>query len=173
MILFRSFAEQRPLYVPQRIVPYAIRDLTRGVKRLHFDHNESRTIGTNSDGLILVADEFGVAMRFYPRSDIAIHREAVETVRDNVRTALSVGIEFHNKQFEQYEGKRVRIVRDATISEVSLVPDGACREAYCLLIDKRVCGPLLSDDVKSKRVLADGGYANLMRALRKLNSKLN
>ena len=81
--------------------------------------------------------------------------------------------EFHNKQFEQYDAKPVRIVRDATISEISLVPDGACREAYCLLIDKRECGPLLSDDVKSKRVLADGGYANMMRALRKLDSKLN
>jgi len=155
------------------VAPYAIRDLTRGVKRLHFDHNESRTIGTNSDGLILVADEFGIAMRFYPKNGIAIHREAVKTVRDNVRTALSVGIEFHNKQIEQYNGKPVRIVRDATISEISLVPDGACREAYCILIDKRECGPLLSDDVKSKRVLADGGYANVMRALRKLDAKLN
>jgi hypothetical protein len=28
-------------------------------------------------------------MRFYPRDDVAIHREAMETVRDNVRTSQS------------------------------------------------------------------------------------
>ncbi|MCK1640462.1 HK97 family phage prohead protease [Bradyrhizobium sp. 157] len=155
------------------VAPYAIRDPMRGVKRLHFDHDESRTIGTTSDGLVLIADDYGLAMRFYPRDDVAVHREAVTTVRDNGRTALSVGITFENKQFEDYNGKRVRIVRDATLNEISLVPNGACREAYCVLIDKSDCGPLLSDDVKSKRVLADGGYANLMRALRKLDAKLN
>jgi HK97 family phage prohead protease len=155
------------------VAPFSIRDPMRGIKRLHFDHDESRTIGTTTDGLVLVADDHGLAMRFYPRDGVAIHREAVETIRGNVRTALSVGITFHNNQFEDYQGKRVRIVRDATVNEISLVPNGACREAYCLLINKSDCGPLLSDDVKTKRVLADGGYANLMRALRKLDAKLN
>ena len=152
---------------------HSIRTPMQGVKSLHFDHDESRIIGTTTDGLILIADEFGLAMRFYPKHEVAIHREAVESVRDNGRTALSVGVTFHNKQFEDYKGKRVRIVRDATLSEISLVRDGACKEAYCILIDKNECGPLLTDDVKSKRVLADGGYAGVMRALRKLDEKLN
>jgi phage head maturation protease len=141
------------------------------VKRLHFDHDESRTIATTKDGLILVADEDGLAMRFYPRDSVAIHREAVESVRENGRTALSVGVTMHSKQFETFNGKPVRIVRDATLNEISLVMEGACKEAYCTLIRKDQCNALLADDVKSKRVLADGGYAGVMRALQRLEAR--
>jgi HK97 family phage prohead protease len=139
--------------------------------KLHFDHDESRTIGGTIDGLVLVADEFGLAMRFYPNDNVAIHREAVESVRDNGRTALSVGVTMHSKQVEDYKGKPVRIIRDATLHEISLVREGACKEAYCSLIDKNECNALLSDDVASKRVLADGGHANVMRALRKFEAR--
>jgi HK97 family phage prohead protease len=155
------------------VAPYAIRGLSSGVKRLHFDHNESRTIGTTDDGLIIIADDHGLGMRFYPKNDVAIHREAVETVSNEGRTALSVGISFHTSQYEKYNGRKVRIVRDATISEISLVATGACREAYCMLIDKRECGPLLSDDLKSMKVLTDGAFVGVMRALRKLGNRLN
>src|SRR5258708_32375040 len=89
-----------------------------GRKETHFDPDESRTSGTTKDGLILVADHYGLAMRFYPRNGVAIHREAVESVRENGRTALSVGVTMHSKQFETFNGKRVRIVRDATLHEI-------------------------------------------------------
>jgi hypothetical protein len=42
-----------------------------------------------------------------------------------------------------------------------------------MLINKRECGPFLSDDVKSKRVLCDGAFVGVMRALRKLDNRLN
>jgi DNA invertase Pin-like site-specific DNA recombinase len=86
------------------------------------------------------------------------------------QTALSVGVTMHTDHTESFNGKQVYIVRDATLHEISLVSDGACKEAYAMLIRKDQCHSLLADDVQSKRVLADGGYAGMMRALRKLDA---
>jgi phage head maturation protease len=110
-------------------------------------------------------------MRFYPRESVAIHREAVESVRENGRTALSVGVTMHTNESETFKGKRVRIVHEATLHEISLVMEGACKDAYCTLIRKDECNALLADDVKSKRVLADGGAAGFIRALRKFDAR--
>jgi hypothetical protein len=49
--------------------------------------------------------------------------------------------------------------------------EGACKDAYCTLIKKGECNALLADDVKAKRVLADGGAAGFMRALRKFDGR--
>jgi hypothetical protein len=112
-------------------------------------------------------------MRFYPREDVAIQSELVESIRKNGRTALSVGVTSTNYRTETVHGKSVRIVHQADLHEISFVAQGACKEAYCLLIEKGKCGRSLSHDVQSKRVLADGGYAGVMRALRRPEARYN
>jgi HK97 family phage prohead protease len=150
---------------------HAIRDPMKGpIKRFQFDHDDNRVIGNTKSGLVLVADDYGLAMRFYPREGDDVHLEAIETVQKNGRTALSVGVTSYTTETETFQGQPVHIVRDATLHEVSLVAAGACKEAYCVALEKADCGPLLSDDVASKRLLADGGAANFMRALRRLEA---
>src|SRR5258706_15987730 len=100
-------------------------------------------------------------MHGYPRDDVAIHREVVESIRSAGRTALSVGVTSTNYQCKTIDGKAVRIILEAEVHEISFVAQGACKEAYCLLIEKSKCGRSLSHDVKSKRVLADGGYVSV------------
>jgi HK97 family phage prohead protease len=136
-------------------------------KQLLFDHDESQVISTTRRGLVLHADDYGLAMRLIV-PDTWLGRKAVETVRSGERTALSIGVLMHDPEYKEIDGFNVRMVRRATLQEISIVPRGACRPAYCMLVDADTCGDSLEDDAKSLRVLSDGAWNDLTKALRKL-----
>jgi HK97 family phage prohead protease len=139
------------------------------VKALHFDHDESVTISTTRNGLILLGDEYGVAMRLHvPRT--ALGAKAVALVRSNQRQALSVGVTMHDCDSQIIDGVEIVIVKRATLREVSLVLKGACEPAFAILVDADGC-QTLEQDCKSLRVLSDGAYVALMRAVRKLQQE--
>jgi HK97 family phage prohead protease len=133
-------------------------------KQLLFDHNESEVIATTRDGLVLHADDYGLALRLYI-DHRPIRQKALQTVRSGERTALSVGVIMHGNEYKEIDGLRIRMVRSATLEEVSLVPTGACRPAYCTLIDGEGARSL-EDDAKSLRVLTDGAAQAFTNALR-------
>jgi hypothetical protein len=68
-------------------------------------------------------------------------------------------------EYKEVDGVRIRMIRSATLHEVSLVPKGACRPAYCTLVDGEGARSL-EDDATSLRVLTDGAAHAFTAALR-------
>jgi HK97 family phage prohead protease len=136
-------------------------------KELLFDHDASLgIISTTRKGLVLHADDHGLAMRLHI-PDTSLGRKAVDTVRSGERTALSVGVLMQDPEYRDVDGVKVRMVRRATLQEISLVRRGACRPAFCMLVDADTCGSI-EQDAKSLRVLSDGAWNNLTKKLREL-----
>jgi HK97 family phage prohead protease len=135
-------------------------------KQILFDHDESHVISTTRQGLVLHADDHGLAMRLHiPNTPLGA--KARETVRSGERTALSVGVTMDGSELRDIDGEKVRIVHHAKLHEISIVRKGACRPAYCLLVNADTCGTI-EEDAKRLRVLSDGAWNNLTKKLREL-----
>jgi HK97 family phage prohead protease len=132
-------------------------------KSFHFDHDESVTITTTRGGLVLLSDDYGIAMRvIVPRTPLG--RKAVALCKSNDRQALSIGVTMDDSSDVEIDGSTIEVVTRATLAEVSMVKRGACGPAYCVLIDADNCDSLATDS-KSLRVLTDGAAAGVSRAL--------
>ncbi|MDF0520648.1 HK97 family phage prohead protease [Bradyrhizobium yuanmingense] len=159
---WRSLIEQSGKYF--YFLPHSIKNPMWGEpKRLLFDHNEGDVIATTQNGLQLHCDDHGLAMRLVVGSDPK-RRKAFETVKNGERTALSAGLIMHGSQFVDVDDVRVKMVRAATLQEVSLVHSGACRSAFCGLIEADDASSL-EEDAKSLRILSEGSAQKLRQAL--------
>jgi HK97 family phage prohead protease len=160
---WRSLIEQNGKYF--YFMPQAIKDPMRGEpKRLLFDHNEGTVYATTKTGLELLCDDNGLAMRLVVGND-PMRRKAFETVKNGDRTALSVGVIMHGDEYvEVADGSRVRVVRSATLEEVSLVPEGACRQAFCGLINAEDARSL-EQDANAFQIMTDGAAHRFQKAL--------
>lgn len=163
---WRSLIEQNGKFF--FFLPGAIRNPMWGEpKRLLFDHNEGQVIATTQDGLQLHCDDNGLAMRLVVGND-AMKRKAFEAVKSGARTALSVGLVMHGDEYVQVDADtRVKLVRSATLQEISLVAVGACQQAFCGLIDAEDARSL-EEDADSYKIVNDGAWQKLMKALQAL-----
>lgn len=162
VLRWRSLIEQNGKYFYFR--QHAITNPMWGApKRLLFDHNEGDVIATTQSGLQLHCDDHGLAMRLVVGNDPK-KRKAFETVKNGERTALSAGLIMHGGQFVEVDDVRVRMVRAATLEEVSLVHSGACRSAFCGLIEADGASSL-EEDAKSLSILSEGAAQKLRQAL--------
>lgn len=144
-------------------MPGSIKSPMKGKpKLLLFDHREDEIICTTDNGLILYADDYGLAMRVVP-PNTSSGRKAIETVRDGSRTALSVGVTMHGDHWVDIDGLRVKMVREATLHEISLVSEGACEPAFCQLVDAEDSRTLVESS-RSLKLLCDGAAKNFLDA---------
>ncbi|MBR0884529.1 HK97 family phage prohead protease [Bradyrhizobium japonicum] len=161
---WRSLIEQNGNYF--YFLPHAIKNPMWGeAKRLLFDHNEGEVIATTLSGLQLHCDDHGLAMRLVIGDDPA-RRKAYETVKSGERTALSVGVTMRG-EFVEVDDIRVKMVKNAALHEISLVGSGACKPAFCGLVDADASRSLVMDS-KTARILNDGAARDFMRALQKV-----
>lgn len=161
---WRSLIEQNGKYF--YFLPHSIKNPMWGeAKRLLFDHNEGEVIATTLSGLQLHCDDHGLAMRLVIGND-PTRRKAYETVKSGERTALSVGVTMRG-EFVEVDGIRVKMVKSATLHEVSLVASGACKPAFCSLVDADDSRSLKTDS-DTHRILSDGAARDFMRALQNL-----
>ncbi|SPP92732.1 HK97 family phage prohead protease [Bradyrhizobium vignae] len=159
---WRSLIEQAGKYF--YFLPHSIKNPMWGEpKRLLFDHNEGEVIATTQSGLQLYCDDNGLAMRLVVGGD-PTRRKAFETVKNGERTALSVGVIIHGDEYVEIDDTRVRMVRSATLQEVSLVAAGACKPAFCGLIDAEDARSL-EDDANSLKIMNDGATHKFLKAL--------
>ncbi|MCK1357351.1 HK97 family phage prohead protease [Bradyrhizobium sp. 199] len=151
--------------------PHAIKNPMWGEpKRLLFDHDESEIYATTQSGLQLHCDDYGLAMRLVIGKDPK-RRKAYETVKRGERTALSAGLIMHGGEFFDIEGARIKVIKSATLEELSLVPVGACKPAFCGLIDADGARSL-EDDAESLRILKDSSANRVTKALAALQEAL-
>ncbi|WP_407193806.1 HK97 family phage prohead protease [Bradyrhizobium sp. STM 3566] len=159
---WRSLIEQAGRYF--YFLPHSIKNPMWGEpKRLLFDHNEGEVIATTLSGLQLYCDDNGLAMRLVV-GDNPVRRKAFETVKNGERTALSVGVLMHGDEYVEIDDARVRMVRSATLQEVSLVAAGACRQAFCGLIEAEDARSL-EEDANSFKIMNDGAAHKFLKAL--------
>lgn len=160
---WRSVIEQGGRYF--YFMPNSIKNPMWGEpKRLLFDHQEGTVYATTQTGLELYCDDNGLAMRLVVGSD-DMSRKAFETVKNGERTALSVGVIMHGDEYVQVaDGNRVRVVRSATLEEISLVAAGACQQAFCGLIDAEDARSL-EQDANSFQIMTDGAAYRFQKAL--------
>ncbi|MBP0116275.1 HK97 family phage prohead protease [Bradyrhizobium vignae] len=160
---WRSLIEQAGKYF--YFLPHSIKNPMWGEpKRLLFDHNEGTVYATTQTGLELFCDDNGLAMRLVVGND-SMRRKAFDTVKNGERTALSVGVIMHGDEYVQVDDDtRVRMVRSATLQEISLVAEGACRQAFCGLIDAEDARSL-QQDANSFQIMNDGAAHKFLKAL--------
>jgi len=161
---WRSLIEQNGKYF--YFLPHSIKNPMWGeAKRLLFDHNEGEVIATTLSGLQLHCDDHGLAMRLVIGNDPS-RQKAYETVKSGGRTALSVGVTMRG-EFVEVGDIRVKMVKSADLHEISLVASGACKPAFCSLIDADESRSLEVDS-KTRKILNDGAARDFMRALQNL-----
>ncbi|WP_421580096.1 HK97 family phage prohead protease [Shinella sp. M31] len=103
------------------------------VKRLLLDHSAGKQVGSTASGLEFSNTTRGLAFR-HPLAGAdgeTIHRNVV----DGTRACLSVGITLDEYETREVAGHLVDIVARASLSEVSLVKQGAVPETFASIVD--------------------------------------
>jgi hypothetical protein len=114
---------------------------------------------STSSGLELCPLNVGVAFRL-PLTN----KRYAETIREMVETgeqaSISIGFTSLKTRNEVLFGHPVKIVEEAEIREVSLVPRGACKQAVARIIDAN-CEPPLNESVSSDMFGIEYGLHNI------------
>lgn len=128
-------------------------------------HENGSEIASTDGNLELVSDETGLAFRLNNPPSIL-----TTEVRNRKLTAMSAGYTVLAQEFKVVAGERVRFIQQCDLDEISICRAGAVRQAFIDVVDTGQRGSL-RDDVKARRVLADGAHVALMRALQKLDDR--
>jgi HK97 family phage prohead protease len=94
-------------------------------------HNKDKVVGGNVELSIL---NEGLAFRF-PLPNTAQGKAVKDMVLAGEHTSISVGFTELNARDEVYFGHKVHHILEASIREVSVVPVGASKKAFCRIID--------------------------------------
>lgn len=125
-------------------------------------HEKGSEIASTDGNLELMSDDTGLAFRLNNPPAIL-----TTEVRNRKLTAMSAGYKLLAREFKTVAGERVQFIHECDLDEISICRAGAVRQAFIDVIDTRQRGSL-REDVKARRVLADGAHVALMRALKKL-----
>jgi HK97 family phage prohead protease len=97
-------------------------------------HDPTKVVGSNSTGLELCLLNNGIAFRM-PLANCSYAATIKEMVESGKRAAISIGYTELKARDEICFGHKVRWIEEAAIREVSLVPVGACKQAFARLVD--------------------------------------
>jgi HK97 family phage prohead protease len=105
---------------------------------LWLSHDNTKIVGS---GIELCGMNVGVAFRMALSDEryAAIIKQMVES---KTRDSISIGFTEIKVRDKVYFGHKVRYIEEAEIREVSLVPVGACRQAFARIIDANNEPPL-------------------------------
>jgi HK97 family phage prohead protease len=130
---------------------------------LWLGHDNTKVAGS---GIELCAVNIGVAFRFdlTNKQYAATIRQMVES---NTQDSISIGFTELKARDEVVHGHKVRFIEEASIREISLVPVGACKQAFARIIDANK-EPPLSESVTSDMFGIEYDLHNI-RSIRKDN----
>jgi HK97 family phage prohead protease len=117
----------------------------------------------------LFSDEEGLNFRAtLDDSELAGH--ARDLVESGLYTQVSLG--WHSSKISKREigGHEINFILAGTLTEVSLLPTGACPTTHCQVSRLADCGTL-EHDCKSFRFKSDNDFVALRRAFQKLESE--
>jgi HK97 family phage prohead protease len=117
----------------------------------------------------LFSDEEGLNFRVH-LSDSEICNHARDLVESGLYSQCSLG--WHSSKISKRDigGTEVNFILAGTLTEVSLLPTGACPTTHCQVSELKNCRSL-REDVESKKFRSDNSYVELQRALQRLDSE--
>ena len=97
------------------------------------DHDESKVVGSLRDGLELFDTDHGLNFRFrFPNTSIG--REARSRLHGR-RCCVSINFNSPDDTLKEIDGRKLQIVEDARLNEISQVRHGAQKEAFGTLTE--------------------------------------
>jgi HK97 family phage prohead protease len=138
--------------------------------RFLVEHRESELIATTADRLELCPDDEGLAFHLSLEDDDSSRRVA-DMVNSGLKTGMSMGFRVEHYEDAQIAGENVRIIKDATLNEISLVGAGAVKQAHCSLIQHDSARPL-KEDIDRGTLVRSGAAAQLDRAMQQMRDGL-
>ena len=131
--------------------------------RFLIGHQNARLVATRADRLELADCDTGLAFRLAV-PDTEEGREALEAVETYEQCACSVGYEERHVDTRVIEGESIRIIRDASLDEISIVRRAAVKETFCTVIDLANASSL-REHIRSGYIGMDGALQKLRTAL--------
>jgi HK97 family phage prohead protease len=159
-----------------RFEPTAFDNYFASGKRPEFwiGHNKDKVVGGNVELCIL---NEGLAFRF-PIPNTAQGKAVKDMILAGEHTSISVGFTELNARDEVLFGHNVHHIIEASIREVSVVPIGASKKAFCRIIDANREPPLhesvnttlfgIEHDLHNIKQLKDDNQFNLRQLKRDL-----
>jgi HK97 family phage prohead protease len=159
-----------------RFEPTAFDNYFASCKRPEFwiGHNKDKVVGGNVEVCIL---NEGLAFRF-PIPNTAQGKAVKDMILAGEHTSISVGFTELNARDEVLFGHNVHHIIEASIREVSVVPIGASKNAFCRIIDANLEPPLhesvnttlfgIEHDLHNIKRLIDDNQFNLRQLKRDL-----
>ena len=104
--------------------------LRKDTVRLLDSHDEGRLLAaTNGYGLEIASDSVGLSfLAALPNNDLG--REVYNDVKEHRKLGMSVGYRVQEHEDVKAAGETVRLIKAATLQEISIVAAGAVLEAY-------------------------------------------
>jgi HK97 family phage prohead protease len=122
-------------------------------------HDSTKVVGSNNNGLELCLLNNGFAFRM-PLTNRSYAATIKEMVASGKQAAISIGNTELKARDEICFGHAVRWIEEAEIREISLVPVGACKQAFARLIDANN-EPPLNESVSSDMFTIEYGLHNV------------
>jgi len=133
-------------------------------------HDEEQLVSTTESNLQIHSDKYGIAFRLsFPNTPIGHKAQSFAAAKSH--TGMSIGYGKAKSHVEEVDGISVEVITKAELYECSLCPEGAVKQAYAVLEYPEKCGSL-SQDCADKKLLLDGDYVAVMRALTKLETNM-
>ena len=133
------------------------------------DHDEGKLLATTADGsLKLTSDAKGLSFQARIPNATEAQVRAIKSIEVNGKACMSVGYRVISSEMHRMEGVDVRLINDASLSEISLVKAGAVKEAFAYLVKSD--GRSTFDD--GGNLETEKAYSDLMGSLRALQEKL-
>lgn len=108
--------------------------IQRSDVRLLADHNEFKLLNVTGEGLNIWSDDVGLSFKaLLPDNDEG--RRAYADVKAGAKSGVSVGYHPVDSEVKKIEGRDVRLIHTARLSEISLVQHGAVKEAFAVCLD--------------------------------------
>lgn len=137
--------------------------------RLLIGHDPAKQVADTENGLEFITDDAGLAFRCALPMAGQYAEEAWGMVSKG-RSDVSVGYAIKEEETVRVDGEAVRIIREAMLAEISLVSQGAVRQAFAIPAESK--GMRLTHRVHNMQLLSDGAHAKMMAAFRQLSQDL-
>lgn len=121
------------------------------------DHKVDAQLASTDDNLELMSDDTGLAFRLKRPLDVL-----VDAVKSRKLTAMSPSYRVVRQEYKSVADEQVRMILEADLEEISVVKAGAVKQAFVDVVDTKSS---LRDDVRAGRVLVDGSFVALIRAI--------
>lgn len=131
--------------------PGCFQSSLNGSEPIYFqiDHDQSQRVASTENGVTFLDTPDQLMVRL-DLEDADRAREIRQMVESGQRACMSVGIRHDQEHVKMYGKHEVRVITKAKLLEVSIVRDGACRQAFASTVNRNYAPRLVSKGTSFK-----------------------